>query len=214
MRPESFVFDDFVARARQRLDAVAYFPAEDNDPGDHSLDPSLVALRKPGPPRPAAVLVGIVCRPEPTLLLTQRTSHLPSHAGQIAFPGGKIDEGDASPLAAALREAEEEIGLKPAHVECIGYLEPYRTTTGFRVMPVVGLVEPQHTLTLNENEVAAAFEVPLAFLMDPANHEEHAREFRGQQRRYYAMPFGEHYIWGATAGMIRNLYRRLYETAP
>ncbi|MBX9619627.1 MAG: CoA pyrophosphatase [Hyphomicrobiales bacterium] len=210
MRAAGFALNDFIDRARVRLDPSPLFGEETADRGDHELDPTLISLRAPGPRKLAAVLVGIINRDEPSLLLTQRTSHLPSHAGQIAFPGGKIDADDASPLMAALREAEEEVGLHRGHVDCLGYLDPYQTTTGFRIMPVVALVDPGHRLTLNENEVADAFEVPLAFLMDPANHQEHSREFRGRDRHYYAMPFGERYIWGATAGMIRRLYQRLY----
>lgn len=209
-----FDFGDFMARARAKLYREPPLGAEADDIGDHSLDPSLVALRAPGPRKPAAVLVGIIERPDPTILLTQRTSHLPSHAGQIAFPGGKIDAGDASPLAAALREAEEEVGLDRRFVEPIGYLDPYQTTTGFRIVPVVGLVAPDHDLTANPHEVADLFEVPLSFLMNPHNHERHSREFRGASRQYYAMPFGERYIWGATAGMIRRLYARLYRDEP
>ena len=205
-----FALDDFIQRARAHLDHTPLLDDGDEDEGDHSLDPSLIALRVPGPVKAAAVLVGIVARAEPTLLLTLRTSHLPTHAGQIAFPGGKIDAEDASPLAAALREAEEEIGLDRHFVDCMGYLKPYRTTTGYRIVPVVGLVDPSRTLQATPDEVADLFEVPLAFLMNPANHQQHSREFRGQERRYYAMPFGERYIWGATAGMIRRLYLRLY----
>lgn len=211
---DGFALDDFLARAREKLDAAPVYGPEEEDIGDHSLDPSLVALRAPGPRKPAAVLFGIMLRDEPTVLLTQRTSHLPSHAGQIAFPGGKIDAQDASPLAAALREAEEEVGLAAECVECLGYLDTYQTTTGFRIVPVVGLVSPEATFQANPDEVADVFEVPLTFLMNPANHQRHSREFRGHQRKYYAMPFGERYIWGATAGMIRRLYARLYENEP
>lgn len=159
---------------------------------------------------PAAVLVPIVLRPAaPTLLLTERTAHLRDHAGQVCFPGGRIEAGDASPRAAALRETEEEIGLLPQHVEVIGYLPDYCTGTGFAVTPVVGFVRPPFALHPDSFEVAEVFEVPLAFLLDPANHGEHAIFWRGRERRYHAMPYGRHFIWGATAGMIVSLYRSL-----
>jgi 8-oxo-dGTP pyrophosphatase MutT (NUDIX family) len=143
-------------------------------------------------------------------MLTLRTDHLPSHGGQIAFPGGKIEDSDAGPLDAALREAHEETGLDPRLVEPLGYLDIYRTRTGFRIVPVVGLVDPAARFQPAESEVADVFEVPLRFLMDPLNHLQETREWRGVQRRFYAMPYGERYIWGATAGMLKKLYDRLY----
>jgi 8-oxo-dGTP pyrophosphatase MutT (NUDIX family) len=145
-----------------------------------------------------------------TMLLTQRTSHLSAHAGQIAFPGGKIEPFDATPAAAALREAQEEIGLDPARVETIGYLAPYLTRTGFRIIPVLGRVDPDHTLKLNHQEVEEAFEVPLDFLMTPANHRRGTRVLLGAPRYFYEMPFEERYIWGVTAGIIRTLYERVF----
>ena len=160
--------------------------------------------------RPAAVLVPLVARQDVTALLTQRTDGLRAHAGQIAFPGGRIDPEDPGALAAALREAREEIGLDGRHIEFLGYLDPYVTVTGFLVQPCVALVEPGFTLALNPAEVADAFETPLAFLMDPANHQRGSRVRDGVTRRFYAMPYGDRYIWGATAGIIRNLYERLY----
>jgi 8-oxo-dGTP pyrophosphatase MutT (NUDIX family) len=144
------------------------------------------------------------------VLLTQRTAELTSHAGQVALPGGKIEANDASPVAAALREAREEVGLASALVEPIGYLDLYLTFSGFRILPTVARVKPDFALTLNPSEVTEAFEVPLAFLMDPANHERKTRDWKGIQREYYAMPFGDHYIWGITAGILRNLYERVY----
>jgi 8-oxo-dGTP pyrophosphatase MutT (NUDIX family) len=162
------------------------------------------------PIRPAAVLVPIIDHPEPTVLLTQRTAHLPDHAGQVSFPGGKIEPEDADPAAAALREAHEEIGLDEAFIEPIGYLDLYLTTLGYRIVPLLARVKPGFTLALNADEVDNAFEVPLAFLMKPANHQMHSREWNGTTRTYYAMPFGERYIWGVTAGILRNLYERLY----
>jgi 8-oxo-dGTP pyrophosphatase MutT (NUDIX family) len=177
---------------------------------DWDLNPEMLAdFEAMEPARPAAVLVPIVMREELTVLLTERTHHLATHAGQIAFPGGKVDRDDLSPVHTALREAEEEIGLARANVEMLGFLDNYRTGTGFLVTPVVALVRPDFNLVLQAGEVADAFEVPLAFLMDARNHQRHARPWRGRDRHFYAMPYGERYIWGATAGMIKNLHERL-----
>ncbi len=179
--------------------------------GDHDLNPDTAdEMSGSGTVVAAAVLVPIVARATGLMmLLTQRTADLASHAGQVAFPGGKVDPEDAGPLAAALREAEEEIGLERRFVEPLGFLDGYQTGTGFRIAPAVALVSEGFTLRLNAGEVAGAFEVPLAFLLDPANHQTQSREWRGKLRTFYAMPYGDHYIWGATAGMIRNLYERL-----
>ena len=197
------------ARAGLRLDPPPNdAPPGDQQGGDHRLDGAPMFT---GSARAAAVLVPIVKHDvEVTVLLTTRHASLRQHSGQIAFPGGKIDPDDASPLAAALREAEEEIGLEREVVTPLGYLDPYLTGTGYRVLPVVGLVVPPLRLAINPVEVDDAFEVPLGFLMDPGNHELHSRDFGGRVRRFYAMPFGERFIWGATAGMLRNLYERLY----
>ena len=175
--------------------------------GDPDLAEDLMVGR---PIRHAAVLVPIVARAEPTLLLTRRTEHLPSHAGQIAFPGGKVEACDADAVEAAIREAAEEIGLAARHIEPVGYLDAFRTHTGFHVDPVVAMIEPGFTLTLDEREVAEAFEVPLAFLMDEGNHKRQWRMRDGRRRDYYAMPYGERYIWGATAAMIKNMQLRLF----
>lgn len=178
---------------------------------DFDLNPELIAdLAVMDPPRQAAVLVGIVLHDQPTVLLTQRTEKLAKHAGQIAFPGGKIDDTDASPVAAALREAVEEIGLAAAFVEPLGFLDGYRTGTGFHIHPVVAFIRPGFTLDLNADEVADAFEVPLAFVMDAANHHRHTRPWRGRERSYYAIPYGERYIWGVTAGILKNMHERLF----
>jgi 8-oxo-dGTP pyrophosphatase MutT (NUDIX family) len=178
--------------------------------GDHDLDPMAAAIAAVRPIRPAAVLVPVVARDEPVVLLTQRAAHLKDHAGQISFPGGKIDATDASPMAAALREADEEIGLATDRIEPIGYLDLYLTTFGFRIVPLVARVTPDFALTLNREEVDDAFEVPLGFLMSPENHRRKSRDWNGLTRHFYEMPFGERYIWGATAGILRNLYERIY----
>lgn len=181
-------------------------------PSDYDLNPDIAPDRgstRIADLKPAAVLVPIIARPEKTLLLTERTAHLAAHAGQIAFPGGKIETHDSGPLAAALREANEEIGLDTRFISPLGYLEPYRTGTGYLITPLVALVEPGFTLDPDPSEVAAVFEVPLPFLMDANNHRIDSRNWLGAERRFYAMPFEQHYIWGATAGIIRTLYRRL-----
>jgi 8-oxo-dGTP pyrophosphatase MutT (NUDIX family) len=159
---------------------------------------------------PAAVLVPLVARPDRRaafdVVLTLRPKAMKQHAGQVAFPGGRMEPGDATPEACALREAEEEIGLPRAAVDVLGRLDPYLTITGYEVTPVVGLVAAPVPLRPDPNEVAEVFDVPLDFLLDPANHRRERREYNGLTRAYYAVPYGERYIWGATAGMILNLY--------
>jgi len=205
---------EFFERARARLNREVPPALTDHSlpgvRGDLDLDP--VAWEKAGvkATRPAAVLVPVVARPEPAVLLTQRTVDLPNHSGQIAFPGGKIDATDLTPTAAALREAAEEIGLDAGLIDPIGYLDLYLTFSGFRILPVVARVEPGYRLTINPAEVTEAFEVPLDFLMHPGNHQRLKRDWKGIERHYYAMPFGERYIWGVTAGILRNLYERIY----
>lgn len=206
--------EEFFSRARARLgfkvppgltDAAILAPT-----GDFGTDTMLQITAKEKPLRPAAVLIPVVDREVPTVLLTMRAAHLNEHAAQISFPGGKIDATDASPLDAALREAEEEIGLKRDFVDPIGYLDVYATGFGFRIMPTLARVRPGFDLIVNRDEVDDAFEVPLAFLMDPVNHKLGSKEFRGMQRSFYEMPFEQRYIWGATAGMLRALYERIY----
>lgn len=165
----------------------------------------------------ASVLLPLVMRDELSVLLTQRTLHLSTHGGQIAFPGGKADATDADEVATALRETQEEVGLAPEYVQVIGTLPHYITGTHFVVSPVVALVDPNFALHINHHEVAHVFEVPLSFLMNPANHNEHTFDWQGAQRRWFSMPYQdpltpdqpEHFIWGATAGMLRNFYRFL-----
>jgi 8-oxo-dGTP pyrophosphatase MutT (NUDIX family) len=159
--------------------------------------------------RPAAVLIAVTDRPEPGVLLTRRSESLRSHAGQVAFPGGRVDAGDASVIAAALREAEEEIGLPPAKVEVVGTVGMFRTMTGFEITPVVGVVPPDLPLLPHDAEVAALFEVPLAHLLAPANHVQRRIQWQGAERTYYEIPWVGERIWGATAAMIVNLGRRL-----
>ena len=182
---------------------------EGTDRGDHNLNPDLDDHDKLVP---AAVLVPLVERKDGlTALLTQRTNHLAHHPGQVSFPGGHVDPGDDSPEATALRETEEEVGLHRRHIDVLGRLDQYRVRTGFSVTPVVGLVTPPFDIKPDDFEVAEVFEVPLTFLMDPGNHERHSRDYRGETRYFYAMPYNGYYIWGATAGMLVNLYQVLTE---
>jgi 8-oxo-dGTP pyrophosphatase MutT (NUDIX family) len=164
-------------------------------------------------PAHASVLVPLVMRERPTVLLTERTTHLSTHSGQVAFPGGKRDETDVDEAHTALREAQEEIGLEPRWAEVLGQLPIYTTGTQFLITPVVALVDPSHRLTLNAYEVADAFEVPLDFLMNPAHHHRHEMEWDGVKREWLSMPYmdgtTERFIWGATAAMLRNFYRFL-----
>jgi 8-oxo-dGTP pyrophosphatase MutT (NUDIX family) len=214
LRAEARPGSDFFDRARRRLSFEV--PAALTDPaapairGDLDLDPE--AWKKAGviASKPAAVLIPVVARPVPAVILTQRTTDLTSHAGQIAFPGGKIDPQDESPVGAALREAEEEIGLAPGCVEPLGYLDLYLTFSGFRILPTLARVKPGYGLALNRAEVSEAFEVPLDFLMKPENHQRQSRDWRGIIRQYYAIPYEDRYIWGVTAGILRNLYERIY----
>jgi len=162
------------------------------------------------PLRNAAVLVPIIDRPEgPTVLLTRRTAHLNSHAGQISFPGGRMEPEDPTPEATALRETEEEVGIQDGFVDVIGRLDTYRTVTNYAVTPIVGIVRPGFEARPDPYEVAEIFETPLAFLLDPRNHHRHSGWFNGNRRRWWAMPYGDYYIWGATAGMLMNLHERL-----
>ena len=212
--PRELDSTEFFERVRARLDFDVPPALLDPDivpqSGDAGTDRMLQIIAQEQPIRPAAVLIPVVDRHEPTVLLTQRSPHLADHAGQIAFPGGKIEAADATPCDTALREAEEEIGLDRSFVDALGYLDIYGTSFGFRILPTVARVRPGFSLQINHAEVDDAFEVPLSFLMDPQNHQIHSKEFRGMERHYYAMPFAERYIWGATAGILRVLYERIY----
>jgi 8-oxo-dGTP pyrophosphatase MutT (NUDIX family) len=181
------------------------------DHGDHLLNPSLVDFASGLKLKDAAVLVPVVDDgDEAKVILTQRTATLRKHSGQIAFPGGGIDAEDVSPEHAALREAEEEIGLAPDFVETVGRLPTYFTTTGFKITPILSVVRRGFELTPNPSEVDDVFEVPLSFLMDEANHQRSSRLFEGTERHFYLMPYEERNIWGVTAGILRTLYERLY----
>ncbi|HAH09557.1 MAG TPA: CoA pyrophosphatase [Alphaproteobacteria bacterium] len=188
--------------------------------GDHDLNPDWQAerLRQTEGDRPAlrdaAVLIPLVARPHGIqVLLTRRSADLPSHAGQVSFPGGKVQPGDLDFADTALRETEEEVGLARRYVEIAGHLDPYETGTGFAIRPVVGLVAEGFDLTIDAREVAEAFEVPFSFLMNPENHQRHHAVWQGRRRSYFAIPYGRHYIWGATAGMLVALQRRLFTEA-
>lgn len=206
---------DFFERARERLSFDV--PPALSDPsivpktGDRGTDWMLEIVAREKPIRQAAVLIGIVERDKPSVLLTTRSPSLNEHPGQISFPGGKIDPQDNSPLETALREANEEIGLTADFIEPVGYLDVYSTSFGFRILPTLARVRPGFDLHLNRGEVDDAFEVPLAFLMDPANHKQGTKEYRGRLRYFYEMPYEQRYIWGATAGMLRVLYERIYK---
>jgi 8-oxo-dGTP pyrophosphatase MutT (NUDIX family) len=176
-------------------------------PGDYAVSG---LARDERPLKPAAVLVPLVDRPDGfTVLLTQRTEHLDNHAGQISFPGGRVEEHDRNPVDTALRETEEEIGLHRRHVEVIGLMDHYQTITGFLVTPVVGLVEPGFELALDAFEVAEVFEVPLRFVLNSAHHQRHSVAYHGQARAYYVIPYENRRIWGATAAMLVNLADKL-----
>ena len=203
---QPFTAEDFRLRA-----ATEKGPFVGSDYGDHSLNPDLRdAIVRDGL-RDAAVLIPVVDRgEEASVILTKRTEKLRSHSGQISFPGGRLDATDPTPEHAALRETEEEIGLAPDFIEVVGRMPDYVSGSGFRIAPILSVVRPDFRLRINPDEVDDAFEVPLSFLMDPANHTRDSRIWQDKERFYYTMPFGERYIWGVTAGIIRTLYERLY----
>lgn len=194
---------------RARLDPLDRIAPLGVDRSDRDLNPDWTDL--PAPLRPAAVLAPIVRRPEGwTMLFTQRAEETPAHPGQISFPGGRVQKSDADAIETALRETEEEIGLARRFIEPLGAWDRYNTGTGFTITPIVAFVEPGFELRLDPREVADVFETPLSFLMNPANHERREGVWKGVVRAYYAMPYEGRFIWGATAGMIRALWERLY----
>lgn len=210
--PWRFDADGFRARARLH-DPDHAFGTEPAHlaHGDHVLNADLVSALGDVKLRDAAVLVPVVdTGSDARVILTRRTSTMRQHSGQVAFPGGAVDPEDASIEIAAMREAEEEIGLSRDFVEPVGRLPVYMTTTGFRITPVLAVVRHGYSLELNPAEVDAVFETPLSFLMDPVNHQRESRVWEGRERHYFVMPYGEYSIWGVTAGIIRTMYERLY----
>ncbi|WP_026380938.1 NUDIX hydrolase [Afifella pfennigii] len=210
MRADRYTAADFRRRAERAFEAEAHAP---RDFGDHSFNPELAERFARIKRRDAAVLVPVVDhRGGATVILTQRTERLSSHAGQVAFPGGKVDPGESAEEA-ALREAEEEIGLPRAAVEVVLRAPDYLTGSGFRIAPILAVVEPGFTLRLNPHEVADAFETPLGFLMDRANHRQNSRVWEGRRRYFFEMPWQDRYIWGVTAGIVKMLADELYGDA-
>ena len=198
--------EDFRRRAAGRV--LSDFADDD---GDHRFSPENADLVRRHGLRAAAVLIPVVDRGrEGSVILTKRAETLRSHTGQVAFPGGRVDATDPDPEHAALRETREEIGLDAGHIEIIGRMPDYLSGSGYRIAPVLGIVRPGFSLTINPHEVDAAFEVPLRFLMDPANHARQSRSWGNREWAYYDMPYEGRRIWGVTAGIIRTLYERLY----
>jgi 8-oxo-dGTP pyrophosphatase MutT (NUDIX family) len=200
-----YTVDDF------RMRAGRFALHEHGGSGDYLLNPDVEPLLRAAKLKDAAVLIGMRAHAaESRIVLTQRTAHLRKHAGQVAFPGGAIDPEDGTPERAALREAQEEIGLDPAHVEIVGRLPDYLTTTGFRIKPVLAVISPQARFEVNPDEVDAVFEVPVSFLMNLDNHRPESRMWQGIERHYFTMEHDGRLIWGVTAGIIRMMHERLY----
>lgn len=206
LRSTEFTAEDF----RRRALAHRYLPEED-DYGDHVLNPGSRDFILNRDLHEAAVLIPVVDRQdEATVLLTQRTEHLRSHSGQVAFPGGRIDLEDGTAERAAIRETHEETGIEEKHIEIVGRMPDYVTGSGYRINPVLGILDPHFVLDPNPDEVAVVFEVPLSFLMNPENHERESRMWQGKERFFYSMHYDGHRVWGVTAGIVRSLYERLY----
>ncbi len=201
-----FTAEDF----RRRALAHRYSPEED-DYGDHVLNPASREFILNRDLHEAAVLIPVIDRREgATVLLTQRTEHLRNHSGQVAFPGGRIDAEDGTAEKAAIRETHEETGIEEKHIEIVGRMPDYVTGSGYRINPVLGVLDPGFVLDPNPHEVAVVFEVPLSFLMNPDNHQRESRMWQGKERFYYSMYYDGHRVWGVTAGIVRSLYERLY----
>ncbi|MEM5494770.1 CoA pyrophosphatase [Hoeflea sp. AS16] len=210
--PPGFDAQSFRLRAQRHDPEHAFGPEPAHlGHGDHVLNPDLVSGLADAKLREAAVLVPVTDDgPDAHVILTRRATAMRKHSGQVAFPGGSVDPEDDSEETAAMREAEEEIGLDRRFVEPVGRLPVYMTSTGFRITPVLAVVKPGYNLIANPDEVDEVFATPLSFLMNPANHRRESRVWEGIERHYYVMPYGEHHIWGVTAGIIRTMYERLY----
>ncbi len=211
MRDAASAIADFSAASFSRRAAAQTAHEPDSGFGDHVLNPDFADTVRANAKRAAAVLIAAIDDGEDArILLTQRTAAMRTHSGQVAFPGGAVDESDISAEAAAIREAQEEIGLDPALVTPVGRLPDYHSGSGFRITPVLAVVNRGLSVAPNPAEVDAVFEVPLSFLMNPANHRMESRIWQGKERFYYIMPYGDRYIWGVTAGIIRSMFERLY----
>lgn len=201
-----FTLDDFRHRAWQRQSDVPQA-----ETGDFQFNPDLETLIRENAHRQAAVLIGVLDGADgPRVLLTERTATLRAHSGQIAFPGGRVDDTDRTYAEAALRECEEEVGITPDYVEIVGDLPIYYSASGYRIHPVLAVISGDYTIRANEDEVARIFDVPLQFLMNENNHSKTCRDWKGRKRFFYEMPYQDHYIWGVTAGILRVMYERLY----
>lgn len=202
----NFTLDDFRHRAWQSQRDVPTTVT-----GDFHFNPDLEDIIRQGAQREAAVLIGVLeGEAGPSVLLTERTAKLRSHSGQIAFPGGRVDNTDRTFAETALREAEEEVGIGSEHLEVVGEMPVYFTGSGYRIHPVLAVISEGYSLQANDDEVASIFDVPLSFLMDEANHKKSSREWQGKRRFFYEMPYEDRYIWGVTAGILRVMFERLY----
>ena len=206
MTKPTFTLDEFRHRAWQAQSDIPQV-----ETGDFRFNPDLEDIIRNGAQREAAVLIGVLEGANgPSVLLTVRTAKLRSHSGQIAFPGGRVDNTDRTYAETALRECEEEVGIGGEHLEIVGEMPVYFTGSGYRIHPVLAVISGDYTLRANDDEVASIFDVPLSFLMDEGNHLKNSREWQGKMRYFYEMPYGERYIWGVTAGILRVMFERLY----